>query len=464
MGNRSSDEIGARSAASRQASSSHRRLDRARHRAAVPRRHRRGHSLRLDHLRSADPRVHGVGGAQGLRGRAGERRGARDDLVRRHRRRHLAVALRRRRDQDARRVLRHARRHRPEPHLLPGRLPPAAEDDLGRRAGRAAGSREQAGELGAAARGSHRRSDASRASPKASASRSRTSRRRPPTRPSTACRPTASRAGSSPRCTRSIPASRRPTSSRRWSTARSSRSTPPVCRWRTVSACSRSRRSSSARPGSQDDFYKVSRVIQNRLDPSNQQTYGLLQMDSTAQYGYGEMHDGTVSSSQEALDDDNLWNTYVHTGLPDRADRQPGRRRDRRGDASGGRPVALLRDGQPGHRRDRLHRDGAGAREVRRAVAGVVRREPGQVLTAWRGGWRSGATRSTHSRSPQLHARRLPRARARLAYGRRQVVGGASSPTRSHRSTAPGAASRSRCRSRASRSQPPPSRVIDARS
>ena len=66
----------------------------------------------------------------------------------------------------------------------------------------------------------------------------------------------------------------------------------------------------------EDDFYKVSRVIENRLDPSNQQTYGLLQMDSTAQYGYGEMHDGTVSSSQEALDDPNLWNTYIHPGLP----------------------------------------------------------------------------------------------------------------------------------------------------
>ncbi|WP_375384360.1 endolytic transglycosylase MltG [uncultured Microbacterium sp.] len=64
------------------------------------------------------------------------------------------------------------------------------------------------------------------------------------------------------------------------------------------------------------DFYKVSRVIQNRLDPSNQETYGLLQMDSTAQYGYGEMHDGTVSSSAEALADDNPWNTYVHTSLP----------------------------------------------------------------------------------------------------------------------------------------------------
>lgn len=64
------------------------------------------------------------------------------------------------------------------------------------------------------------------------------------------------------------------------------------------------------------DFYKVSRVIANRLDPSIGQTGGLLQMDSTAQYGYGEMHDGTVSSSAAALADDNPWNTYVHPGLP----------------------------------------------------------------------------------------------------------------------------------------------------
>jgi len=64
------------------------------------------------------------------------------------------------------------------------------------------------------------------------------------------------------------------------------------------------------------DMQKVSRVIQNRLDPNNQETFGLLQMDSTAQYGYGEMHDGTASSSEEALNDPNPWNTYVHPGLP----------------------------------------------------------------------------------------------------------------------------------------------------
>ncbi|GAA5027395.1 endolytic transglycosylase MltG [Microbacterium fluvii] len=66
----------------------------------------------------------------------------------------------------------------------------------------------------------------------------------------------------------------------------------------------------------EDDFYKVSRVIQNRLQPGNQETYGYLQMDSTAQYGYGEMHDGTASSSAEALADDNPWNTYKVQGLP----------------------------------------------------------------------------------------------------------------------------------------------------
>ncbi|MDJ1113755.1 endolytic transglycosylase MltG [Microbacterium dauci] len=63
------------------------------------------------------------------------------------------------------------------------------------------------------------------------------------------------------------------------------------------------------------DFYKVSRVIQNRLDPSNSETNGLLQMDSTAQYFFSDREGGT-SSREEELTDDNPWNTYVHTGLP----------------------------------------------------------------------------------------------------------------------------------------------------
>jgi UPF0755 protein len=59
------------------------------------------------------------------------------------------------------------------------------------------------------------------------------------------------------------------------------------------------------------DFGKVARVIDNRLAQGMK-----LQMDSTAQYGYGSLHNGTASSSQAALDDPNPWNTYAHTGLP----------------------------------------------------------------------------------------------------------------------------------------------------
>lgn len=65
------------------------------------------------------------------------------------------------------------------------------------------------------------------------------------------------------------------------------------------------------REGRLDDFAKVSRVIQNRLDIDM-----LLQMDSTAQYGYGSLHEGVVSSSKEALESDNEWNTYKRKGLP----------------------------------------------------------------------------------------------------------------------------------------------------
>lgn len=65
----------------------------------------------------------------------------------------------------------------------------------------------------------------------------------------------------------------------------------------------------------EDDFYKVSRVIQNRMDPAISETGGLLQMDSTAQYFFDEREGGT-SSNDEELNDENLWNTYVHPGLP----------------------------------------------------------------------------------------------------------------------------------------------------
>lgn len=63
--------------------------------------------------------------------------------------------------------------------------------------------------------------------------------------------------------------------------------------------------------GRAEDFAKVSRVIANRLEIDMP-----LGMDSTAQFGYGQQHDGSVWSSNEALADTNPWNTYVHRGLP----------------------------------------------------------------------------------------------------------------------------------------------------
>jgi len=58
-----------------------------------------------------------------------------------------------------------------------------------------------------------------------------------------------------------------------------------------------------------DDFYRVSRVIENRLADD-----WLLQFDSASQYGTGET--GSVWSSGDALGSDNPYNTYAIPGLP----------------------------------------------------------------------------------------------------------------------------------------------------
>ncbi|MCU1639169.1 MAG: mltG [Microbacteriaceae bacterium] len=64
-----------------------------------------------------------------------------------------------------------------------------------------------------------------------------------------------------------------------------------------------------------DDFFKVSRVIQNRLDSGM-----MLQFDSTAHYGftlrYGERDADSVFTNADELSDDNAYNPYVHSGLP----------------------------------------------------------------------------------------------------------------------------------------------------
>ncbi|MWB98404.1 endolytic transglycosylase MltG [Agromyces sp. MMS17-SY077] len=84
----------------------------------------------------------------------------------------------------------------------------------------------------------------------------------------------------------------------------------PADRWRTAIIASMLEREAGLR----DDYYKVSRVIQNRLDPA-QFPSGLLQFDSTVHYGLG---DDTVITTTDAQRNDpaNVYNTYVHPGLP----------------------------------------------------------------------------------------------------------------------------------------------------
>ena len=64
-----------------------------------------------------------------------------------------------------------------------------------------------------------------------------------------------------------------------------------------------------------EQYYgQVARVIENRLTQTDGETHGLLQMDSTVQYGLG--HDGGIPSEAETQDANNPYNTYVHQGLP----------------------------------------------------------------------------------------------------------------------------------------------------
>ncbi len=65
---------------------------------------------------------------------------------------------------------------------------------------------------------------------------------------------------------------------------------------------------------------QVARVIENRLDEPNGETKGLLQMDSTVQYGLGKSG-GVPSDADYKVD--TPYNTYIHTGLPPAPIAQP---------------------------------------------------------------------------------------------------------------------------------------------
>lgn len=84
----------------------------------------------------------------------------------------------------------------------------------------------------------------------------------------------------------------------------------PAERWNTIVLASLIQREAGLR----DDFYKVSRVFLNRLNPELWES-GLLQSDATVAYGTGNTHLVTTTDAERA-DANNLYNTYVHPGPP----------------------------------------------------------------------------------------------------------------------------------------------------
>ncbi|UBH23786.1 endolytic transglycosylase MltG [Micrococcus porci] len=62
------------------------------------------------------------------------------------------------------------------------------------------------------------------------------------------------------------------------------------------------------------DYPRVAGVIDNRLNDPDAETRGLLQVDSTVNYGLGRRN--LQFSAAQRADESNTYNTYQHTGLP----------------------------------------------------------------------------------------------------------------------------------------------------
>ncbi|WP_241982086.1 endolytic transglycosylase MltG [Cryobacterium sp. TMT3-29-2] len=84
----------------------------------------------------------------------------------------------------------------------------------------------------------------------------------------------------------------------------------PENRWKTIVLAALIQREA----GLTEDFYRVSRVFLNRLDPA-QWPSGLMQSDATVAYGTGAT-DRVKTTDAERADAGNPYNTYVHPGLP----------------------------------------------------------------------------------------------------------------------------------------------------
>lgn len=83
----------------------------------------------------------------------------------------------------------------------------------------------------------------------------------------------------------------------------------PEERWSTIVLASLVQKEAGLR----EDYYKVSRVFLNRLDPALWES-GLLQSDATVAYGTGNTHRVSTSDA-EREDASNPYNTYVHPGM-----------------------------------------------------------------------------------------------------------------------------------------------------
>lgn len=83
----------------------------------------------------------------------------------------------------------------------------------------------------------------------------------------------------------------------------------PEDRWNTIVLASLIQKEAGLR----DDYYKVSRVFQNRLNP-DLWPLGLLQSDATVAYGTGNTHRVSTTDAERA-DASNPYNTYVHPGM-----------------------------------------------------------------------------------------------------------------------------------------------------
>lgn len=83
--------------------------------------------------------------------------------------------------------------------------------------------------------------------------------------------------------------------------------------WRTVIIASLI--TAEADHGQPEDYPVIAGAIENRLQPDNSETDGLLQIDAAVNYGL-EGDTGLHFTEEDRLDESNPYNTYQHPGLP----------------------------------------------------------------------------------------------------------------------------------------------------